>query len=70
LTSTTTSGGKDRRTTPPGAVLETGEAFGEEALAPLAHDLPGKVEALADLLVLQALGGEEDHLRSHHEIVR
>ena len=32
--------------------------------------LPGKVEALPDHLVPHAFGGEENDLRTHHEIVR
>lgn len=42
----------------------------EEALAPFADDLPGEVQALADLLVLQAFGGHEHNLGPDHLIIR
>jgi len=34
----------------------------EEAFAPLAHDLPGHIESLSDLIVVEALSREQDDL--------
>jgi len=39
-----TLGGKARRSPAAGVFVEAGQAFGEEALSPLAHDLPRRVE--------------------------
>ena len=61
LTATTTSGGgKSSRAARPGLVGEARQATFEEPLAPLADDLPRRVQALADRLVGQSLGGVED----------
>jgi hypothetical protein len=70
LTSTTTSGGKDRGTTSSWAFLEAREAFLEEALAPFAHDLAARVESRANLVVVQALGREEHDLGSEDISIR
>ena len=70
LTSTTTAGGKSARSSSPGSLAKPGEAFLEETLAPLGHDLTGQVQALADLLVAQTLSGKEDDLGAHDVAIR
>jgi hypothetical protein len=62
LTSTTTSGGKERGATSSRAFLEACEALLEEALPPLADDLAARVEAGRNFVVPQSLGGEEHDL--------
>jgi hypothetical protein len=56
------AGGKDPRPAAAGALLQALQAFLEEALAPLGHDLPGQVQPGADVLVRQPLGREQDDL--------
>jgi hypothetical protein len=60
----TTLGGKAGRPTAPGLLVEPREAPEAEALAPLADDLPGRVEPRGDDIIAQALGGQEDDLGS------
>jgi len=50
--------------------LQTGQALVEEALAPLRYDLSWQVQALADLLVGQALSGEKNDLGPHDISIR
>src|SRR5579863_4567863 len=70
LTATTTSGGKDRGSTAPGALLQAGQALLEEALAPLRHDLAAGVQPQRDLVVVVAIGGHEHDLGPHHISIR
>jgi hypothetical protein len=65
-----TSGGKDRRATSAGLVLEAGEALLEEALAPLGDHLPRRVEPGGDGVVAQPFGGVQHDPRPHHFSVR
>jgi len=68
LTCTTSSGGN------PGAagafgVLQTGQSFFEEPFSPAADDFASRADPLGDLVVREALVGEEDHLgASDHKI--
>jgi hypothetical protein len=62
FTSTTTSGGKSPGPPRSRTVLQPLEALPEEALSPLAHHLPPRVEASSDLVVGKSLAGEKDHL--------
>jgi len=66
----TTRGGKTGRTAPARTLLESREAFSEEALSPFAHHRPRHVQALTDLLVVQALGGEEHDPGTDHVSIR
>jgi hypothetical protein len=50
--------------------LQAGQALVEEALTPLRYDLSWQVQALADLLVGQALGGEENNFGPHDISIR
>jgi hypothetical protein len=70
FTSTTTPGGKERRPTGTGTALQAFQTLLEEPFSPLAHNLSGKIEALPDRQVLQALRGEENHLGAHHLAIR
>ncbi|MFZ0215788.1 MAG: hypothetical protein WAM30_07565 [Candidatus Dormiibacterota bacterium] len=70
LTATTTSGGKNRGPPGPRALLEAGEAFFEEAFAPLGHDLESQVEAAADGLGLQPGSSHEHDLGSDNLSIR
>jgi hypothetical protein len=54
--------GKSAGPPAPWPFLKSGQAFLEKAFSPLRDDLPGQVEALSDLLVGEAFGGEEDDL--------
>jgi len=70
LTSTTTSGGENPRPSLPGAFLEPGQAFFEEALPPLGDDLASRVEAQGDLVVVDALSREEHDLGPDNVSIR
>ena len=61
-----TSGGKSPGSARALALLQAGQAFFEEPLAPLADDLPSSVEPSSDFIVAEALGGQENHLRSDY----
>ena len=60
LTSTTTLGGKARRSAATSVLFETGKAHFVETLTPLADDLAWGVESGSDDIVCQAIGGVED----------
>ena len=66
LTSTTTSGGNNRGTSMPWTLLEPGESLFKESLAPLRHDLPARIQACGNLIVVVSLGSEKDDLGSNH----
>ncbi len=51
LTATTVPGGKDARSALPREFFQAVKSLLEEALAPLAHDLSGSIEAFGDLIV-------------------
>ena len=70
LTATTTSGGKDRGSTAPGALFEPGETLLEEPLTPLRDDLASGVQPPGDLVVVESLGGHEHDLGSDHFSIR
>src|SRR6266540_3502450 len=70
LTATTTSGGKDRRASRPGPLLQPRKAVLEEPLAPLGHHLPAGVQAGGDLVVVQAPGRQQDDLGPEHVPIR
>jgi hypothetical protein len=44
--------------------LQSQEAFRKESFAPPADDLTAAVETSGDLVVVQSLGGQQDHLGS------
>jgi hypothetical protein len=62
LIATTTLGGKSGWSPVSWSFFQTGEAFLEEPLPPLADDLAWCVEALCDLVVAHAVGREKDDL--------
>jgi len=70
FTATTVPGGKDARPALPWEFLQAAKALLEEALAPLAHDLAGGIEALGDLVVAQPLGGIQHDLGADHISIR
>jgi len=49
----------------PWPFLQAGQALFKESFAPLRDNLPWHIKSLADLLVLQSLGGKEDDLGTH-----
>jgi len=69
FTSATTRGGS-RRPASPRTILESVEAFKEEALSPFAHHGASQVETLPDLLVFESLGGEQHDPGAHHVAIR
>jgi hypothetical protein len=70
LISTTTSGGENRRSTMPGALLKPGDSFFEEPFAPLRHDFSAGVQARRDLIIAESLSREQDDLGSYYISVR
>jgi hypothetical protein len=70
LTWTTSSGGKRPGATRAGTFLEPGQTLLEEAFAPHAYDLAAGIETSGDLVVGQALSGEQNHLGAKHLEVR
>src|SRR5680860_545370 len=70
LTSITTCGGKNRRSSPPGALLEPSQALLEETLAPFADDLAREVQASTDLFVGPSPRRVENDLGSDHIPIR
>jgi hypothetical protein len=70
LTCTTTSGGKSPGSARASLILQACQALFEKALAPQAHDFAPRMQARSDLVVAQAVGGEEDHLGSYDLIIR
>lgn len=70
LISTTSSGGKDRRSAHPGTLLKPGESLLEEPLAPLRDDLPPGVQAGGDLVIVEASGGKKHDLGPHYVPIR
>jgi hypothetical protein len=70
LTCTTTSGGESPGSTRASLILQSSEALFEKALAPQAHDFAPRMQARRDLVVAQAIGGEEDHLGPDDLIIR
>jgi hypothetical protein len=54
------------RTTWAGSFVEARQSILEEAFAPLAHDLAARIQASRNLIVVQALGGHQDHLGPNH----
>jgi hypothetical protein len=70
FTATTTEGGKLAGPPPAGLLFKPGQAFVEKTLTPLAHDLSGRIEALSDLLVRQALSGIQNDLRTNDVDIR
>src|SRR3990172_858458 len=65
LTWTTTSGGKSPGATRAGALLQAGQAFMEEELAPETDDIAADGEGRGDLVIGAALRGQQDHERPH-----
>src|SRR6266508_2074854 len=70
FTSATCAGGKTARAARALAILEPGEALLEEPLPPAADHLRRRLPPAGDLGVAQPLGGVQDHLRPHHDLVR
>ena len=70
LTSTTTLGGKAGWAPAAGLLLQPRQAFGAEALAPLADDLARGIETGRDDVIGQPRGGEQHDLRANHVSIR
>ena len=69
LTCTTSSGGENPRSAGAFGVFQTGQSFFEEPFSPAADDFASRAEPVGDLVVREALLGEEDHLgASDHKI--
>jgi hypothetical protein len=63
---TTTSGGKSSGTARAGTLVQAGEAFIEESLAPEADDVAPDGEGGRDLVIGATLGGEQHDERSQN----
>jgi hypothetical protein len=70
LTVTTTLGGKAGRAPASRLLLKALESPLEEALPPLADDLPRSVEARCDFVISEALCSQEHDLGSNHFSIR
>src|SRR5438132_379347 len=70
LTAITTSGGKNRRTSPAGAFLKAVHALLEESLAPHRDDIPPRVQPPGDLVVAETLGRQEHDLGTEDVTIR
>jgi hypothetical protein len=70
LTWTTTLGGKAGGSAAPRLRLEAGEPREGKSFAPLADDLPGRVQASGDDVVGEPFRGKEYDLRSDHITIR
>jgi hypothetical protein len=70
FTSTTTLGGKAGRTPAARLLVEAREAEAVKALAPLADDLPRRVQPGADRIVVEPGGREEDDLGANDVSIR
>jgi hypothetical protein len=57
-----TLGGKAGRPATPGLFVEPREAPETEPLAPLADDLPGRIEAVRNDVIAEPRGSQEDNL--------
>jgi hypothetical protein len=55
--------GKARRSPAAGVFVEAGQSLSVEALSPLAHDLPRRVETSGNDIICKALAGKQDDLR-------
>ena len=66
----TSSGGKNGRTPGTGKIFQTVQAFLKKAFAPLADNLPWQRNPLGNLVIAQALGGQEDGLGSDNHKIR
>jgi hypothetical protein len=67
---TTTSGGKNSGATRSRTFLEARDPKLKEALSPEAHDVAADVETSRDLVIVEILGGEQDHLGSQDDKIR
>lgn len=70
LISTTTSGGKSPGAPRARTFLQARQTFFEEAFAPVAHDLPWRMEILSDLFVFPPFRGEQDHFGADNLKIR
>jgi hypothetical protein len=70
FTSTMTLGGKAGWSPAARLLLEAREALVKEAVAPLADNLPRRIQALRDDIVGEALGGQQDQLRADDVAIR
>ena len=70
LTSTTTLGGKAGCAPASRLFLKAGQAFFEEAVAPLADDLARRIESGGDEIVAEPVGGEQDDLGADDVSIR
>jgi hypothetical protein len=69
LTRTTSSGGKNPGSAGAFGVYQPFQSFFEEPFSPAADDLASRAEPVGDLIIREALLGEEDHLgASNHKI--
>src|SRR5207249_1623184 len=69
LTCTTSSGGENPGSAGALAVFQTGQPFFEESFSPAADDLAPSAEAIGDLIVGEALLGQEHHLGAGYRTI-
>jgi len=70
FTSTMTLGEKAGWSPAARLLIEAREALVKEAVAPLADNLPRRIQALRDDIVGEALGGQQDQLRADDVAIR
>jgi hypothetical protein len=70
LTWTTTSGGKNSGATRAGPLVEAGQAFVEEALAPTTDDVATDGEGGGNVIITATVGGGEDDEGPEHLKIR
>ncbi len=67
---TTTQRGKAGWTPATGPLRQTSQAFLEESLAPLADNLPRRIDSCRDFIITQSVGGIQDNLGSDDVSIR
>jgi hypothetical protein len=70
LTSTTASGGEKARPPPSRPVFQADQTLLEKPLSPLADDLPGQIQPLGNLRILEPLGCQQNHLGANNSTIR
>jgi hypothetical protein len=64
------SGGKRARSPAPGLIHQAVQTFVKEAFSPLGDDLTRYIQALGDLLILNACSSQENNLGANNFAIR
>jgi hypothetical protein len=65
-----TVGGKAARSPAPWQILKTSQALFKKALPPLTDNLSWHLQLLANLFVFETIGGKQNGLGPHNNIIR